>query len=235
MKKRKFEIEGIPAVEWGAKKEHVYIAVHGNMSNKEDTIIKLLAEIAVEKNCQVLSFDLPQHGERKKIGIPCKVQFCVKDLKIIMLYAKQHWKNISLFACSMGAYFSLLAYKEEALKQCIFLSPVVDMEHIISNMMMLFKVTPERLEKEQEIETPIGQILYWDYYCYVKEHPVDTWNVPTGVLYGAKDDLCEFEIINNFVKKFRCQLEVMQQGEHFFYTNEQLNVFQNWLKNIMIM
>ncbi|RYD01732.1 hypothetical protein N752_29595 [Desulforamulus aquiferis] len=102
MQKRKFEIEGIPAVEWGEKKEHVFIAVHGNMSNKEDTVIKLLAEMAVEKDYQVLSFDLPQHGEREKIDIPCKVQFCVKDLKTIMLYAKQHWKNISLFACSMG-------------------------------------------------------------------------------------------------------------------------------------
>ncbi|MDO7785832.1 alpha/beta hydrolase [Desulforamulus aquiferis] len=234
MQKRKFEIEGIPAVEWGEKKEHVFIAVHGNMSNKEDTVIKLLAEMAVEKDYQVLSFDLPQHGEREKIDIPCKVQFCVKDLKTIMLYAKQHWKNISLFACSMGAYFSLLAYKEEVLEQCLFLSPVVDMGRIISNMMMWFNVTPERLQKEQEIETPIGQILYWDYYCYVNEHPVDTWDVATVVLYGAKDDLCEYETIDNFVKRFQCQLEVMQQGEHFFHTNAQLNVFQDWLKKYIV-
>lgn len=218
----------------GREKEHVFIAVHGNMSNKEDTVIKLLAEVAVEKDCQVLSFDLPQHGERKKIDIPCKVQFCVKDLKTIMLYAKQHWKNISLFACSIGAYFSLLAYKEQALEQCLFLSPVVDMGRIISNMMMWFNVTPERLQKEQEIETTIGQILYWDYYCYVNEHPVDKWNVATVVLYGAKDDLCEYETISNFAKRFHCQLEIMQQGEHFFHTNEQLNVFKNWLKRYIV-
>lgn len=50
------------------------------------------------------------------------------------------------------------------------------------------------------IETPIGQKLYWDYLCYVKEHPINTWNIDTYIMYGAKDELCEFKIINDFTK-----------------------------------
>ena len=230
MFKYKFNISNIPTVLWGEKSEKVFIAVHGNMSNKEDTVIEILAKEAIKKGYQVLSFDLPEHGDRKNDSTPCKVQFCVSDLSIIMNYAKEHWRDISLFACSMGAYFSLLAYQNNMIRKALFLSPVVNMERIIDNMMMWFNVTPEYLQKELTIETPIGQKLYWDYYCYVKEHPINTWNINTHILYGAKDELCEFETINYFCDKYGCDLEIMDTGEHYFHTEEQLNVFLNWLQ-----
>lgn len=229
MFKDKFKIGNIPTVLWGEKSEKLFIAVHRNMSNKEDIVIEILAEEALKKGYQVLSFDLPEHGERKNDSTPCKPQFCVSDLSVIMNYGKEHWKEISLFACSMGAYFSLLAYKNDPLRKALFLSPVVNMEKVIENMMLWFNVTPERLQKEMTIETPIGQKLYWDYFCYVKQHPINTWNTNTYIMYGAKDELCEFETINYFVKKHSCGLEVMDAGEHYFHTEEQLNVFKHWL------
>lgn len=146
-----------------------------------------------------------------------------------MNYGKVHWKEINVFACSMGAYFSLLAYQNDVLEKALFLSPVVNMERIIENMMKWFNVTPELLQKEMTIETPIGQKLYWDYLCYVKEHPIHTWNTDTYIMYGAKDELCEFETINYFTKKHRCELEVMETGEHYFHTEEQLKIFEQWL------
>lgn len=230
MFKDKFKINNIPTVLWGEKSEKLFIAVHGNMSNKEDIVIQILAEEAFKKGYQVLSFDLPEHGERRSDSIPCKAQFCVSDLSIIMNYAKEHWKEISIFACSMGAYFSLLAYQNEMLRKVLFLSPVVNMERIIENMMIWFNVTPKRLQEEMIIETPIGQKLYWDYFCYVKQHPINIWNADTYIMYGAKDELCEFETINYFVKKYCCGLEVMDTGEHYFHTEEQLNVFKHWLR-----
>lgn len=226
----KFSINNIPTVLWGENSEKLFIAVHGNMSNKEDTVIEILAEEALQKGYQVLSFDLPEHGERKSDSTPCKVQFCVRDLSIIMNYAKEHWKEISLFACSIGAYFSLLAYQDYPLKKALFLSPVVNMERIIENMMIWFNITPERLQNEMTIETPIGQKLYWDYFCYVKQHPINMWNTDTDIIYGARDELCEFETINYFVKKFCCGLEVVDAGEHYFHTEEQLNIFRHWLR-----
>lgn len=230
MFKDKFNISNIPAILWGKNSEKLFIAVHGNMSNKEDVVIQILAEEALKKGYQVLSFDLPEHGERKNESTPCKVQFCVSDLSIIMNYAKEHWKEVNLFACSMGAYFSLLAYKNDILRKALFLSPVVNMERIIENMMRWFNITPERLQKEMIIETPIGQKLYWDYFCYVKQHPINTWNVNTDIMYGAKDELCEFETINYFIKKYHCELEVVDEAEHYFHTEDQLNVFKYWLR-----
>ena len=137
-----------------------------------------------------------------------------------MNYAKEHWTEVNLFACSIGAYFRLLAYQNNIIRKALFLLPVVNMKRIIiENMMMWFNVIPERLQKEMTIETPIGQKkLYWDYYCYVKEHPIDRWGIDTNILYGAKDELCEFETINYFVQKYCCGLEVMDTGEHYFHT-----------------
>jgi len=224
------KIKGIPAILWGEPSDKLFIAIHGNMSSKEDEVIVMLAEEAIAKGYQVLSFDLPEHGDRKEEDYACKVQNCVSDLTDIRDYAQTLADKISLFACSMGAYFSLLAYRDLPLEQCLFLSPVVNMEHIINYMMTSFDVSEDRLKQEKEIDTPIGQKLYWDYYSYVKSHPIDTWNKPTAILYGSNDDISDFGDVSEFARRFHCGLQVLEQGEHYFHTNEQLDYYNRWLK-----
>ncbi|TQD24019.1 carboxylesterase [Methanolobus vulcani] len=229
MEKQDLLIDNIPAILWGKDSSKLFVAVHGNMSHKKDSPISILAEEAVPLGYQVLSFDLPQHGDRKDESTLCKVQNCVSDLSKIINYAQTNATDISLFACSMGAYFSLLAYKEIPLQQCLFLSPVVNMERIIDNMMTWFNISKEQLKAEQEIPTPAGQTLYWDYYCYVKENPILRWDSPTAILYGKEDNICEYDIVSSFSKKFNCDLEIMENGEHYFHTPDQLNYYRKWL------
>ena len=158
MKIERININNIPSIIWGEKSNKVFIAVHGNMSNKEDEVIKILAEKVVLKGYQLLSFDLPEHGDRKdNKEYLCKVQNCVNDLKQIIEYAKENYTEINLWACSMGAYFSLLAYKDENINRCLFLSPVVNMKVIIDNMMVWSNTTENELEEKQEIKTDFGQ------------------------------------------------------------------------------
>ncbi len=83
----------------------------------------------------MLSFDLPCHGERVYELEPGRVEPYLDNLAEIMKFARKHAPNISLFACSMGAYFSLLAYAEEKLDKCLFLSPVVNMLQVIQFIM----------------------------------------------------------------------------------------------------
>ena len=234
MKIERIKINDIPSIIWGEKSNKVFIAVHGNMSNKEDEVIKILAEKVVSKGYQVLSFDLPEHGERKdNTDYLCKVQNCVADLKQIMKYAKANYDEINLWACSMGAYFSLLAYKDEKIKQCLFLSPVVNMKVIIDNMMLWSNTTEAELKEKQEIKTDFGQTLYWDYYQYVKENPITNWEKNTNILYGSKDNMQDENIIKDFSNKFNCQLTILENGEHYFHTEEQLEYYGEWLdKNV---
>ena len=233
MKKQKLFIENIPAILWGEKSPKLFLMVHGNMSHKEDRALSIFAEEAISKGYQVLSFDLPEHGDRKNENYPCMVQNCVKDLNTIMNYVKLFYSNVSLFACSMGAYFSFLSYKNESLEKSLFLSPVLNMERIILNMMTWFEISEEKLREKKEINTPIGQTLYWDYYCYVKENPIEIWDSSTFILYGTKDDLCEFEVISSFTESFNCDLTIMEDGEHYFHTHDQLEFFRRWAQNIL--
>lgn len=223
-------IENIPAIIWGEKSSKMFVAVHGNMSDKSDIPIAILAEEAVPLGYQVLSFDLPQHGDRKDEPTLCKVENCVRDLGKIMDFAARHSDAISLFACSMGAYYSLLAYKEVPIQQSLFLSPVVDMDRIIHNLMTWFHISEGQLKAEQEIPTPAGQTLYWDYYCYVKENPIVDCKSPTAILYGKEDNVCEFDVVSSFADRFDCSLEVVDNGEHYFHKPEQLNIFRQWLE-----
>ena len=85
-------IRGIPAVVWGELSHHVLIAVHGNLSHKTDTVIRLLAEAAIPKGLQVLSLDLPEHGDRPKGNPPCKASAAKADLGLVMEYAKSRWR-----------------------------------------------------------------------------------------------------------------------------------------------
>lgn len=231
MIKQELTIGNIPSILWGGGSEHVFIAVHGNLSHKEDMVIQLLADEATSKGYQVLSFDLPEHGARKDEETLCKVDICVNELKQVLEFVKSRWSEVRLFACSMGAYFSLLAYPQAEIKQALFLSPVVDMERIIRNMMTWFEVTPERLQQEGSIDTPVGQKLYWDYFCYVRDHPVSIWDVETSILYGSQDTLCEFGTISNFAEKFHCSLDIVESAEHYFHTSEQLSALIQWLHN----
>lgn len=230
MKKEKIKINTIPSIIWGEKSDKIFIAIHGNMSNKEDDVIRLLAENITTKGYQVLSFDLPEHGERKSDeNYLCKVQNCINDLKQVIEYVKSNYSEISIWACSMGAYFSLLAYKDEDIKQCLFLSPVVNMKIIIDNMMMWSNTTEKELAEKLEIKTDFGQTLYWDYYLYVKNNPISEWNKKTSILYGSNDNMQNENIIKDFAEKFNCNLSILEKGEHYFYTKEQLDYYKKWI------
>lgn len=234
METKRIKINNIPSIIWGEKSSKVFIAIHGNMSNKEDKVIEILANKVTNKGYQLISFDLPEHGERKiDTNYLCKVQNCINDLKQIIEYAKANYNEINIWACSIGAYFSLLAYKDEDLKQCLFLSPVVNMKIIIENMMLWSNTTEKELNEKQEIKTDFGQTLYWDYYLYVKENPITNWNKKTYILYGNKDNMQNESIIKNFSNEFNCDLTILKNGEHYFHTEEQLNFYNDWLDKII--
>lgn len=60
------------------------------------------------------------HGERVDEEYACIPKNCVSDLAAVYEYAKSLAPDIYLFACSMGAYFSLLAYHDINIKQSFF-------------------------------------------------------------------------------------------------------------------
>ena len=155
---------------WGDASDKLLVAVHGNQSHKADTVITTAAEVAVQKGYQVLSFDLPENGDRKEENRLCNEQNCVGDLAIIMKHARILLNDITVFGCSIGAYFCLLPYADEPVQKALFLSPVVDIARLIRNMMIWFNVSEEQVEKERAFTTSINT-LYWDIismFCIIR-------------------------------------------------------------------
>lgn len=227
MEVKNIKISNIPAIIWGKKSDKIYIHVHGKMSCKE--YAEDFAKIAERKGYQTLSFDLPEHGERKESNDRCDIWSGMRDLTVIGDYAFSKWNNVSLFACSLGAYFSLNTYADRNFENCLFQSPVIDMGYLIKQMFGWFNVTEERLRIEKEISTPVD-LLRWDYYLYVKKHPIEKWSIPTSILYGGKDNMQSVDVIQDFVKAHDCKLTISQGSDHPFMQDEDVKIVCAWLE-----
>ena len=137
--------------------------------------------------------------------------------------------SVLLIANSIGAFFSMHAGIGQLVRKAFFISPVVDMERLIAGMMAAANVTEAQLERQGTIPTDSGDPLSWEYLRYVREHPVE-WDVPTHILYGGRDALTPPEAIRLFAETHGASLTVMEEGEHWFHTGEQMRFLDNWLR-----
>ena len=135
-----------------------------------------------------------------------------------------------LIANSIGAYFSLISLADKKIEKAMLISPIVDMERLILDMMTWANVSEEELSIKKEIETPFGETLSWEYLSYVRKNPIH-WNIPTGILYAEKDNMTSISTITDFFKKINANITVMPGGEHWFHTKEQMDFLDNWIKS----
>ena len=57
------------------------------------------------------------------------------------------------------------------------------------------------------------------------------WDKPTALLYGKKDEQCEFEFVEGFARRTGAIMTVFEESGHFFHTGEQMAFFRRWLQN----
>lgn len=76
------------------------------------------------------------------------------EFREILSYAKKRWDEVALFAVSLGAWLGLQSFRDEKLSDCLFLSPILDMKYVISNIMRKASVSEERLKQERMIFDP---------------------------------------------------------------------------------
>ncbi len=102
------------------------------------------------------------------------------------------------------------------------------MEYLIRQMFVWFGISEERLEREREIDTPIDR-MSWDYFQYVLAHPVTKWNSPTHILYGGRDDLQSLAVIEQFAKRFGCDMTLSENSQHPFMEEADFPIVHQWL------
>ena len=152
-----------------------------------------------------------------------------KEFSAFFAVQRSQREHLTLVANSIGAFFALSSLDETLVDRAYLISPVVDMEALICNMMQWANVTEQELAEQREIATDFGETLSWEYLCYVRKHPI-IWNVPTCILYGEHDNLTSIETVSAFAKQHRAELTVMPDGEHWFHTEKQMQFLNHWIR-----
>ena len=150
------------------------------------------------------------------------------DIRSAVEKLKFEYDSVILIANSIGAFFSMNADIDSMVKKAYFISPIVDMERLITDMMTWANITKDELKEKGILHTSFGEDLSWEYLCYVREHPL-TWNAPTAILYGSNDKLTSYETIAAFAENHNAKLTVMENGEHWFHTKEQMRFLDDWI------
>ena len=189
-----------PALIIGEKSDKVFLFVHGLHGRKEEALA--FAEVAVPKGYQILSIDLPVERE------PWEVLPLLNEVRDFLY---ENWKNVSVRANSIGAWFALLAFQNMKVEQALFVSPILDMKKFIELM-------PQRED---------------DYYEWVVNHPITRWDASTYILRPAVDPVVSEEVGRDFINQHQCQVTLMPNGEHWFHTPEQLAFMKTWEERIV--
>lgn len=153
-----------------------------------------------------------------------KIEFVNYFNSIISKYNK-----IYLIANSIGAYFSLISLADMPIEKAMLISPIVDMERVILNMMKCESITEDELILKKEIETSFGESLSWQYLSYVRKNTIH-WDIPTNILFAGNDNMTSIKTMTDFANKINANLTTMKDGEHWFHTEEQMIFLDKWFK-----
>lgn len=210
MKYLKSKLEDTEIITWGIKKDKLIIAIHGLNSEKDNLFIKLVFPKAFVRGYQIISFDLPMHGVNKN---KFTYDNCFKLLnKIYDKYANEY-KEIYLLSFDIGCFLSLLCYEKKTFKKCLFISPILDINY--------FK---EKVKRNDRV---------FNYLKNFKELDNINWLNNTYLLYGFKDTLQSYNIIESFTNKFTFQCYFSNNANHFFDTQESINDYIDFISLLL--
>ena len=178
-----------------------------------------------KKNC--VGFDIV--GVDYNEYLPWVVQ---KQIEAVYNHLTKEYKHIYVIANSIGAYFAMHTLQNFVIDKALFISPILNMENLILDMIQWANVTENELHEKGEIATGFGETLSWEYLNFVRENPIK-WNVPTEILYAEKDNLSSRITVDAFVANHNATLTVMENGEHWFHTDAQIAYLDQWMKKAL--
>lgn len=194
--------------------DKVVIYIHGKGGNAEESVHYK----SLFSDCDVVGLNYTaQYPWEAKKEFPQLFDLICKN-----------YKSVQIVANSIGAYFAMNALAGQQIEKAYFISPIVNMEQLIVDMMFWTNVTEDELQDRKEIETTFGETLSWEYLCYVRKNPI-IWEIPTDILFGEKDNLTSYATISEFAKHTKSTLTVMRNGEHWFHTEEQMKFLDEWI------
>lgn len=178
-----------------------------------------------KQNC--VGFDIV--GVNYNEYLPWVVQ---PQIKAVYDNVAKEYEHISIIANSIGAYFAMCALQDCVIEKALFISPILNMERMILDMMQWANVAEEELCEKGEIPTDFGETLSWEYLMFVRQNRIE-WDISTEILYAERDNLTSRSTVDAFIAKHKANLTVMENGEHWFHTEEQIDYLDKWMKKVV--
>lgn len=138
------------------------------------------------------------------------------------------YPSVTLIANSIGAYYAMRAFPNVPFKRALFISPIVDMERMILDMLEREGILEEELRKAGFVKSSDGEVISWEQLSYERSHRLSL-SAHIDILCGEYDALTSQETFERFAAERSASLTVMPSGEHWFHTDEQMAFLDSWL------
>lgn len=220
-------LDGVPALRWGKPGGRAVVGVHGQFSNKHDPVMARCGDVIASWGDQLITFDLPAHGDRQddKAFTPMDAS---PEVRAFARLARSQSTEVSLLANSIGAYFSLCDTPAGTFERAWMVSPLLDLEYYIRDIMAEYSVTDEQLEAQTVIDTPRG-VLERSYLRFVEEHPARL-NAPSWMIRGDQDEMVPLNALSRFVGAPGVELVQVEGGQHFLGQPPHLDTVVAWFE-----
>ena len=220
-------LDGVPALRWGKPGGRAVVGVHGQFSNKHDPVMSRCGDVIASWGDQLITFDLPAHGDRQddKAFTPMDAS---PEVRAFARLARSQSTEVSLLANSIGAYFSLCDTPAGTFDRAWMVSPLLDLEYYIRDIMAEYSVTDEQLEAQTVIDTPRG-VLERSYLRFVEEHPARL-NAPSWMIRGDQDEMVPLNALSRFVGAPGVELVQVEGGQHFLGQPPHLDTVVAWFE-----
>jgi esterase/lipase len=204
----------------------VLIAIHGIGGSKNSDTIYNIAKVLTLKNCDVIAFDLPCHGDNNNEDC-LNLSSCIKSIKDIDNFVKENYKclPISYFATSFGGYLLLnfLSNNKYVYKKIILRSPAIYMEDVVKNM---FLESSKSLDTYEILDIGFNQPLFIDtkFYNDLILNNLTSKYINTNfinVIQGKKDEVVDYHANEEFYKS-KCKSKFK-----IFYFPESNHTYDN--------
>ena len=222
---------------YGEIKE-VLIAIHGFTGSKRSSAIKHLGEILPHEGFEIISFDLPRHGDNNK-DLPIRYSECIDTLKIVDSYVREHYKGkkISYFATSYGGYLLLNMLNESNYdyNKIILRVPAIFIDEVFSGVIL--KDDMDSLKTGNILEIDGIKIDEYYYNELRNNRLIDKYNDTRflNIIQGKKDDTVDYlknEIFYESKCKGNYKIYYFENSGHSFKSEEEYKEMLNVVREI---
>lgn len=221
----------------------IVVAMHGFAGDKESGFIKELEKEVNNRNCGLIRFDWPGHGESEANGDNLTIKNCVSDIKSIIEHIKERYPESKLVACStsFGGYLTLVynsLYPEE-FEHLILRSPAIKMYDVLNNNIMTrehkndlntngyFEYGFERLLKVNK--KLLDELYFYNISKMYDKNICDN----ISIIHGTNDDVVPYEDSLEFSEIHKCSLTPIIGADHRYKKDGELEQVINASINII--